>query len=100
MSEPTRVVVSQHCSVRMPVMTRWPMPRRRSQRSSPVSENALCVCFSNTTSGEPGNQSSGVTKSDSLERGGLADMENVDNRNAVLARTAFQPQDRLLESRQ
>jgi hypothetical protein len=69
MSDPTRAVVSHHCSVRMPAMTRWSMKRRRSHRSSPVSVNALWVCFSNTASAARANQSSGLTTPDSRVNG-------------------------------
>jgi len=50
-SEACRVVVSQHCSVRMPDTIRRRMPCCVNQVSRPVPMSALCLVLKNTASG-------------------------------------------------
>ncbi len=50
-SDAWRVVVSQHCSVRMPATMSRPMPRWRSQIERPVPASALCRSLTTSRAG-------------------------------------------------
>ena len=64
------VVVSQHCSVRMPLMMSRPMPCCVSHMSSPVPTSALCLPLVNAGAGvKPARPSSGTTRPDSSANG-------------------------------
>ena len=82
-SEAWRVVVSQHCSVRMPETIARRTPCEISQTSSPLPTSALCLRFLKIASGaicqrrERGHQARRLG-----EDAGLFDMEHLHDRNA------------------
>ena len=64
------MVVSQHCSVRMPLTIRRPMPWRVSQTSSPLPTRALWRCLTKVASAAKSTSPArGRTKPDSCAKG-------------------------------